>query len=989
MGHRLPGGRHRHVVAKRGAITFEAAGRRLDRDSGTGAGHECRLEFDDGDSVCGDHGAFEDLDQTGHVREHDLDPTVSDVPPEACFSVRRTVRLDEVGSLRIGEERPTVGLEGDLLGVRGRFDGRVVQCTASRPRSCEEGQGFEWWGQSGRHIGSVDRSASKTQPAIRAGRPRSHACPAGRKVGQVKRDPGDVPRTFVCQPSQLVDVAGWLDGSERVAIDTETPIDGPMAGKMRVMSIAVRRPDGTEHAFVVDARDVTPTLLAPVLSGVTADAWNANFDARVIDLAVFESTDTTRHIRWWDAQLADALLYQGQSGVTWFHGLAWAVEHYLGLQAEGKGTVQLSYTATDDLTYDQIAYAAADAVETLWVSDAIRAEIATAGLEEITEIELSARPFLDQMERSGLPFDWQGWSSELERVEAKKHEVVGRLAMLTGGGQGSLFDEAVEPTWNPASDKQVRQALNQWATDEVLAWTAGRHGRARPLTDFDSVNAGVLRDIGGELCDALLEHRNLSKILSTYGESIREHLHDDGRLRPQYLQVVGTNTGRLASRNPNAQNFTPKMKPFVRPASSDRVFVHADLSQAELRYLAQVADDAPLRLAFQRGVDVHVSTAASMFGFDPDILQAEDPARFKHLRQIAKALNFGIAYGSGASALGRSLTSEGSPTTREEASRLLAQYRRTYPGTAAWAEARIAEIRDISQQTASIDWPLTLRLAGGFREVSSIRRSFRSSQNRWPTADEIAELHPDRHQRELAQLTESISWLLGYSAPVALEPDGTPFTFSSRTLSGRRQQFNLHLDRLLMNAAIEAIQSESKDLIRVRTRFEDVHGIELSERGVPFTEAELGRVFEDRPQRLRYIEMLARDLGDEAAHSLLGRSARERVSVMVNAWRNAPIQGGVADIMLAGYADLDTRLRNYPGAVPVQTVHDSIVIECDRSDAGRLVDEVRAALEQASLRFCPDVTPKADVDVRTSLADADVVDLADLESASDQTLARS
>ncbi|MEZ5341416.1 MAG: hypothetical protein R2706_08200 [Acidimicrobiales bacterium] len=95
--------------------------------------------------------------------------------------------------------------------------------------------------------------------------------------------------------------------------------------------------------------------------------------------------------------------------MNWFHGLAWATSHYLGLEAEGKGTVQLSYTADDDLTDEQIAYAAADAVETLWVSDAIRAELARSGLEQICAIELAARPFLDQMERSGLPFDWAGW----------------------------------------------------------------------------------------------------------------------------------------------------------------------------------------------------------------------------------------------------------------------------------------------------------------------------------------------------------------------------------------------------------------------------------------------------------------------------------------------------------------------------------------------------------------------------------------------------
>ena len=94
------------------------------------------------------------------------------------------------------------------------------------------------------------------------------------------------------------------------------------------------------------------------------------------------------------------------------------------------------------------------------------------------------------------------------------------------------------------------------------------------------------------------------------------HLDDDGRVRPEYLQVVGTNTGRLASRHPNAQNLSPRMKPYFRPADPDRVFVYSDLSQAELRFVAQVSADEALRQAFVDGVDIHVATAEAMFGED-------------------------------------------------------------------------------------------------------------------------------------------------------------------------------------------------------------------------------------------------------------------------------------------------------------------------------------------------------------------------------------
>ncbi len=786
-------------------------------------------------------------------------------------------------------------------------------------------------------------------------------------------DPASVPIRFIESSGDIDHLQNALSAAERVAIDTEVPISGPARGELRVMSVATRDRHGSENAFVVDARTVPPARLGPVLTGVQADAWNASFDARVLDHAVWGSEDTTTGLSWWDAQLGDALLHQGRSGFTWFHGLAWATAHYLGFEAFGKGTVQLSYTASDDLTDDQIRYAAADAVETLWVADAIRAELAQAGLEEIAEIEMRARPFLDQMQRTGLPFDWPSWETELAGIERQRRAVLGQLSELTGGGQGTLFDQVVEPTWNPASDRQVRDALNRFATEPVAAWTAERYGVARPLTDADSVEASVLREIGGELCEAILEFRNHSKILTTYGESIHQHIADDGRLHPQYLQVVGTNTGRLASRNPNAQNLSPLMLPHIRPPDPSRVFVHADLSQAELRYLAQIADDAPLRAAFARGDDVHVSTAATMFNFDPAVLSQEDPDRFRRLRQIAKALNFGIAYGSGAAALSRSLTAEGSPTTVEEAAELLAQYRRTYPGTAAWAEARIDEIGQLRRTVDTIDWRATMRLARGFSTVSRIGKDFRRSEGRWPSIEEIVDRHPDRIDRDRRELTEQIRWLSGYSAPVVLVGGGDPFTFASRTVAGRRQQFNLHLDRLFLVAIEKAVRSDDPGLVNVCRRFEHEHGVSLVGSGTSTTRPSLERVFEDRALRRAYIEAIAAGIGKHAADELLTWAASERIAAMVNAWRNAPVQGGVADIMLVAYADLDRRLRRYDSAWPVQTVHDSIVVECRRSDAERVASEVRASLELASLRFCPDVTPRADVDIRTTLADEDAV----------------
>ena len=222
---------------------------------------------------------------------------------------------------------------------------------------------------------------------------------------------GDVPVKLV-DASSLEDFEVAIHDSEARAIDTETvytpqAFSGPNAapGALRVISAATRDSQGFDQAWVIDVTSVNRSSIAKILSGVTADAWNADFDSLVLDRDLFgparEVDNSVEPITWWDAQLADALLHQGRTGFSFYHGLAWAVEWYLGLSVEGKGTTQLSYTDTDALSEEQVMYAAADAIETLWVAEEIRTRIRNTGLLEVCRLEQQARPFLDQMERVG------------------------------------------------------------------------------------------------------------------------------------------------------------------------------------------------------------------------------------------------------------------------------------------------------------------------------------------------------------------------------------------------------------------------------------------------------------------------------------------------------------------------------------------------------------------------------------------------------------
>ncbi len=788
----------------------------------------------------------------------------------------------------------------------------------------------------------------------------------------------DIPVTLV-DTTSLNDFEVAIDSSISTAIDTETAYTaqafvGPNAapGALRVISAATRNSDGLEQAWVVDVMTLDRLAIASILSGVSADAWNADFDARVLDRDLFEparkNNQAVSSISWWDAQLADALLYQGRTGFSFYHGLAWATEWYLGLSAEGKGTTQLSYNEVDPLSNEQVLYAAADAVETLWVADEIRTRVELAGLSEVCRLEQKARPFLDHMERTGLPFDWPGWEQRLGQMEERRTQVSSDLAGLTGGGQATLFGETLEPSWNPGSERQAKDALNKWSAEEIHAWSMAKFGEARDLLPTDPLTATVLSEIGGSICSSLLEYRELTKVLSTYGESIKEHIDDFGRMHSEYLQVVGTNTGRLASRRPNAQNFSPKMKEHIKPSDPNRVFVYSDLSQAELRFATQVAGDQNLRNAFIAGEDIHSSTAERMFGVDMTLLSESEPSIFNEYRDKAKRINFGIVYGQRGSGLARSLSQAGVETNDEEGRVLLEQYLNAYPQIASWVNDRDNFVDQLATSHDEIDWPLTLLLHKTWPLVRQAVRQHRDEHRNWPRAEEV-----------LARLgspwtIEEVAWSLSFEASVVIDSEGEVFGFNSLTESGRRQQFTFHTEGILEQAAKTIIGSPKDGPRLVREQISDRYNLELRNAGQPLSSVEITKILEDRKIRRAVIEQVEQTMGQEAMNLLLNRSLETRISQMANAYRNAPIQGGVADIMLEAYGLLHNRLAPFDRALGVQTVHDSVVVECNRNEALTVASIVKNSMEEAMQIWCPDIPAQADTDIRHSLSDHDIIE---------------
>ncbi|MCK3905357.1 DNA polymerase I [Streptococcus suis] len=186
----------------------------------------------------------------------------------------------------------------------------------------------------------------------------------------------------------------------------------------------------------------------------------------------------------------------------------------------------------------------------------------------------------------------------------------------------------------------------------------------------------------------ILDYRQITKLQSTYVIGLQDAILEDGKIHTRYVQDL-TQTGRLSSTDPNLQNIPVRLeqgrlirKAFV-PSLENSVLLASDYSQIELRVLAHISKDEHLIEAFQKGVDIHTSTAMRVFGIE----KAEDVTA--NDRRNAKAVNFGVVYGISDFGLSNNLG-----ISRKEAKEYIETYFERFPGIKNYMETIVREARD-------------------------------------------------------------------------------------------------------------------------------------------------------------------------------------------------------------------------------------------------------------------------------------------------------
>jgi DNA polymerase-1 len=310
------------------------------------------------------------------------------------------------------------------------------------------------------------------------------------------------------------------------------------------------------------------------------------------------------------------------------------------------------------------------------------------------EIEMPVREVLYRMEREGVLID-------ARQLEAMSHELGQKMLEL----EARAHREAGQP-FNLGSPKQIAEIFFVKKGIPVVRKTPS----GAPSTDEDVLEKLALDQ---PLAKTLLEHREISKLKSTYTDKLPKMVNArTRRVHTTYAQAVAV-TGRLSSNDPNLQNIPVRTaegrrirEAFVAPEG--RVIVSADYSQVELRIMAHISDDASLLRAFAAGEDIHRATAAEVFGRPLAEVSSEE-------RRYAKVINFGLIYGMSAFGLAQQLGLE-----RATAQAYISSYFTRYPGVAKYME----DTRKAAREQGYVETVLGRRLwLPEIRSANPARRS--------------------------------------------------------------------------------------------------------------------------------------------------------------------------------------------------------------------------------------------------------------------------
>ena len=361
---------------------------------------------------------------------------------------------------------------------------------------------------------------------------------------------------------------------------------------------------------------------------------------------------------------------RAQDGIGGGHGMDELSERHLGhaplkfkdVCGTGKKAIPFGEVPLDRAT----EYAAEDADVTWRLHAHLARRMPDEGAVRVYQrVDRPLIPVVARMEREGIKVD----RAELSRLSETFAETISDLETAIHKDAGQEF--------TIGSPKQLGEVLF-----DTLGYKGGKKGKSGQYSTDQSVLERLAGE-GAEIANKVLEYRQLSKLKSTYTDALQEAINPaTGRVHTSY-SLVGAQTGRLSSTDPNLQNIPIRTaigrqirKAFV--PEDGNVLLAADYSQIELRLAAHMADVDTLKDAFANGEDIHARTAREMYG-----------EVTRDTRARAKTINFAILYGISRWGLAGRLDVE-----PDEAQAMIDTYFQRFPGIQRYIVRTLEEVRE-------------------------------------------------------------------------------------------------------------------------------------------------------------------------------------------------------------------------------------------------------------------------------------------------------
>ena len=492
----------------------------------------------------------------------------------------------------------------------------------------------------------------------------------------------DTKYTVVDTPEALDAMVKELSSSGGFSFDTETTTLNAMAADLVGLSFsnAPNRgwyvPVGHDEGKQLPLDQVLESL-RPVFEdeAVPKTAHNANYDMTVLSQQGVEVKNLA-----FDTMLAAHIGGRKAIGLK-----ALALEQ---LHIEMTPITELIGTGRKQITMAQTPiekaadYATADADITEQLRTIFEKEVEEKGIRDVLDsVELPLVPVLVRMQVNGVALDselLERMSEELgeniSRIETEMYEVVGHQFNIGSSQQlgDVLFKELRLPP--------TKRTKTGHSTDaSALEWL-------KTTLDQGKEEAEGVDPKAIDVLDKVLEYRQLTKIKSTYVDSLPTLVNEvTGRIHTSYNQT-GSATGRVSSNDPNVQNIPVRtelgrqVRNAFKAEQADWTLLAADYSQIELRILAHLSKDPGLLEAFHSGQDIHAATASSVNEVPLDKVDPE-------MRRVAKIMNFGVIYGL--SAFGISQQTGLSP---DQGKQFIETYFGQYPGIRDYIDSIKAQV---------------------------------------------------------------------------------------------------------------------------------------------------------------------------------------------------------------------------------------------------------------------------------------------------------